>query len=165
MTTAAKRGHNVINSLGENLEPCCGSLTGFVEELVRGPTFKTFLIVLESFLICYIEQGLLSFRTCLWQSKTSRIFFHTPSRFLTCLRRSCSGLGDGATRLLRTLLERLRGLKSSKLEGKNFGPERPTLGRETSPPKLEWVGDPLLVLLDNGSALENLFQPASPGTA
>ena len=48
---------------------------------------------------------------------------------------------------------------------KIFGPERPTLGREIRPPKLEWVGDPLLVLLDNGSALENLFQPASPGTA
>ena len=53
-----------------------------------------------------------------------------PGRFfLTCLRRSCSGLGDGATCLLRALLERLRGLESSKLEGKNFGPERPTLGR------------------------------------
>ena len=34
-------------------------------------------------------------------------------------------------------MERLRGLESSKLEGKKFGPERPTLGRETRPPKLE----------------------------
>ena len=98
--------------------------------------------------------------TCLWHSKTSRIFFHSPSRFLTCLRRSCSGLGGGATCLLRALLKRLR----SPSHGKNLGPERPPLGRESRPPKLEWVGNPLLVLLDNGSALENLFQPASPGT-